>query len=558
MLTGVKISFTNNRPFLPEEKGKSNYVKKSWVFLFYILPFTFYFLPLNAIAQIPKFNSNSSAQATVYLDFDGHTVKGTSWNWDSVIHARPSGLKQAAITEIFNRVAEDYRIFNINITTDSAVFAKAPVARRIRVLITPTNKWYGEAGGVSFVGSFIWGDGTPSWVFSVPLQNNAKYIGEAASHEIGHTLGLQHQSSYNKKCELVTEYAEGSGDGEISWAPIMGNGYYHNLTTWNYGSSIAGCSVIQNDIEVISKGDSKAGIRTDDHANTQAAATAVTMSGSDFQATGMINTGTDKDVFKFVVAKSSTIHVRALPSHVATGNQGANLDIKLSLLKTTGDTIGRYNPPNLVSAIIDTNLLPGTYYIVVDGVANANITEYGSIGYYTIDGSIAQALPVTKLTLTGKVTGQQHLLNWAFEADEPVKDAIIEGATDGIHFTSLTTLQPQLNAFSYRPFGNGAMYYRVKMVTSRDERAYYSNILSLQYSTGATVTLLTNVVSSQIRVNVTTGYTYQLIDETGRLLAQGTLTGGTHDIAIGQGKKGLLFLKVYRQKEQHLFKLINQ
>ncbi|MEP7258943.1 MAG: hypothetical protein ABI687_11145 [Flavitalea sp.] len=133
MLTASKkISFSSACLFQTAEKAKSNCVRKSRVFPFYLIAFAFYFLPLDITAQTPKFNSNSSAQATVYLDFDGHTVKGTSWNWDSVIHARPSGLKQAAITEIFNRVAEDYRIFNINITTDSSVFAKAPVARRIR------------------------------------------------------------------------------------------------------------------------------------------------------------------------------------------------------------------------------------------------------------------------------------------------------------------------------------------------------------------------------------------------------------------------------------------
>src|SRR6478672_358995 len=94
--------------------------------------------------QIPLFNSNSAASATVYLDFDGQTVKGTGWNWDGPIYAKASGLSSRFITEIFNRSSEDFRIFNLNITTDSNVFKKAPTNKRMRVIITPSSKWYNE------------------------------------------------------------------------------------------------------------------------------------------------------------------------------------------------------------------------------------------------------------------------------------------------------------------------------------------------------------------------------------------------------------------------------
>ena len=77
-------------------------------------------------AQIPKLNSYPSAPAVLFLDFDGQLVRGTAWNWNGDINAQASGLSNTAITEIINRVAEDYRIFNLNITTDSTVYAAAP------------------------------------------------------------------------------------------------------------------------------------------------------------------------------------------------------------------------------------------------------------------------------------------------------------------------------------------------------------------------------------------------------------------------------------------------
>ena len=57
----------------------------------------------------------------------------------SICEAAP--LTDAQILEIFNRVSEDYRPFNVNITTDSVKFLAAPLTQRIRVIVTPTSSW---------------------------------------------------------------------------------------------------------------------------------------------------------------------------------------------------------------------------------------------------------------------------------------------------------------------------------------------------------------------------------------------------------------------------------
>src|SRR5687767_7433589 len=97
-------------------------------------------LQLFTEAQVPVLNSYPSASAVIFLDFDGHTVYGTSWNWSATpIVWASSVLNATQVTHVFNRVAEDYRPFNINITTDSTKFLPARADKRMRVLTTITS-----------------------------------------------------------------------------------------------------------------------------------------------------------------------------------------------------------------------------------------------------------------------------------------------------------------------------------------------------------------------------------------------------------------------------------
>ena len=158
-------------------------------------------------SQVTDLNSYPSAPSVIFLDFNGHALSGTMWNTNGAFTCNSSGLNDAPITEVFNRVAEDYRPFNINVTTNETKYNSAPYNRRMRVVITTSNSWYGSgAGGVAYINSFSWGDNTPCFVFSALLGYNTKNIAEAASHEAGHTFGLRHQSSYNSACVKLSDY----------------------------------------------------------------------------------------------------------------------------------------------------------------------------------------------------------------------------------------------------------------------------------------------------------------------------------------------------------------
>jgi hypothetical protein len=317
--------------------------------------------------------TTSSNAGVLFLDFDGHSVTGTNWNYIPTINCSPANLTTDAIFEIIDRVSNDYSPFNIVITTDEAVFNAASSTRRCRIIITESWEWYGQVGGVAYINSFANGSNNPAFVFSSLLTYNAKKIAEAVSHEAGHTLGLYHQARYDANCVLLSQYHSGIGDGETSWAPIMGVGYSKNLTLWHNGSNSQGCSVTQNDLQVIA---GVVGYKADDYSNSTAGA--AVLSGS---LNGVISSTTDIDFFSLNTAV--TRNVTAIPANVGTGNSGANLDILLKVYNSQGQLLHAVNDPASLSSSITIN--PGSYFVSVQSVANANTSNYGMLGLYSIN-----------------------------------------------------------------------------------------------------------------------------------------------------------------------------
>jgi hypothetical protein len=513
------------------------------------------FFSVTSYSQVPIFNNNITAAATVYIDFDGQVVKGSAWNWDGPINAEHCGLQTADMIEIINRVAEDFHIFNLNVTTDEAVYLKAPIGKRIRLIVTPTHEWYGHAGGVAFVNSFTWGDDTPAWVFTVLLDNNAKYIAEAVSHEVGHTLGLQHQSTYNRDCDLVSEYAEGKGDGETGWAPIMGVSYYRNYTTWTYGTSIEGCKVFQNDIGIISQGDNNVGLRNDDFGNTRTTASRLPVVESAFSTGGIINDAADKDFFKIQLARRSRLFVSANPVASGDNSSGSNIDVLLTLSRLNGEPIISANPKLSLSASLDTVLNAGTYYLSADGINNQNVSDYGSVGGYVLSGTVTpvpSSSPV--VLLSGSIRQNMHLLKWdALDRASLVK-TYLEQSFDGVRYLPITTVPLEANYFSQEPLVSGKVHYRLRMILA-DESVYFSDAVILSSNT---LSVLNTFVRDQVQVNSPGDYQYQLYDELGRLYQQGRVVKGLNTLPVNVSRSGLVLLKLWSKHEQITFKLIKQ
>ena len=388
-------------------------------------------------ANPPSLSSRPEARAVIYLDFDGESVSDPFWSAGTTIHAAAPDLTEAQIIQIWNHVKEDFAPFNIDVTTIASRYNEAPVNRRTRCIITPTDAASEGAGGVARLYSFSRaGTGTysstiPCWVFNTTV----KGIAEAISHEVGHTLGLQHDG----RLIPVEEYYEGHGTGDLSWAPIMGSGYEKNLTQWSKGE-YAQANQQEDDLALITSSVNGFGYSEDEAGATRSSAASLRAVDGIINQTGVIARSADIDFYAMNVPAGRII-VNASPASVAP-----NLDLSLELQDASGVVLASSNPEANASANLSLTVLPGTYFLRVAGSGRGDplgtgYTAYGSIGQYRLSGTLPaplQAPVITSLSSVSGVVGQAF--TYTLSADQqPTRYEITAGTLPlGLSLTSAT------------------------------------------------------------------------------------------------------------------------
>lgn len=368
-------------------------------------------------------HSKPGASKVIYLDFNGHVTSGTTWNSnftgganivtppysnDTTVTTAFSTTELNNIVSIWQRVAEDFAPFDVDVTTEDPgleALRKTTTSDTlfgVRVCIGGSSyDWYGAgAGGVAYLNSFVWNSDTPCFVFTDQLgSGNAKFTAEAASHEAGHTFNLSHDGRNSS----ATNAAEGYYEGHANWAPIMGVGYSKDVVQWSKGD-YAFANNTEDDAAMIS---SVTGYRADSHGDAIVNATA--LAGSSPVATGIIETRADADLFGFTTG-AGTVTVSASPAP-----NSPNLDIRLSLYDGSGNLHSSTSPTTL-GASLTTTLPQGTYYAAVEGVGTGDATtaynDYGSLGEFTLSASLAPVNgqpPVAVATVTSPTSGPAPL-----------------------------------------------------------------------------------------------------------------------------------------------------
>lgn len=442
-----------------------------------------------SLATIPALNSNESADAQIYLDFDGaaamtwgsfNATTTPAYDTDNNTAAF-SNSELENIQQIWARVSEMYSPFNVNVTTVDP--GNLNNQETVRIIIGGNGSWYGSAGGVAYLGAFYNSASNVGWVFPKMLANgNPKYTAEATAHEASHTFGLQHQSKYSGSTKSA-EYNPGTS----AKAPIMGNSYSATRATWWNGQSAVSSSTIQDDVSVLANSSNGFGYRTDDHGGTTGSASALDLDGGSASGSGIIEKLTDLDYFSFTTL-SGEITLSVAPAQYA-----GMLDAKITLVNSGGTTVAS-SDTSALGETINASVSAGTYYLIVASEGNA-----GDLGQYNITGSvIASADYVARPTgLTATASGGEVDLSWIDHADNETGFTIERSSNGGSSYTSIGTASANATTYTDSTATIGTSYkYRIKATGSAEDSAY-STVVSVNLladtPTGLTATSTSNI-----------------------------------------------------------------
>ncbi|HWI43287.1 MAG TPA: zinc-dependent metalloprotease family protein [Nocardioides sp.] len=297
------------------------------------------------------------------------------------------------VREVWARVAEDYAPFDVDVTTQQPAtgglvrtsLSDATYGTRVAFTGGAVQQAIcSSCGGIAWIGTF---DDTsasetrsPAWVFPSAIGNRAKFMAEAASHEAGHTLGLNHDGT------TATNGAYYSGTA--LWGPIMGSPYDSRVTQWSRGD-YARASNHEDDLAVITA--TGLPYRPDEAGQTTATAGGLTDAGS---ASGVVAGKGDQDWYA-VDDCTGTLTATATPAAV-----GPDLDIRLDLRDAAGTVLATSAPATAalgsgdLGAWLSVPRTGGPYYLAVSGGGSGaggasgwstgGYDAYGSLGAYRL------------------------------------------------------------------------------------------------------------------------------------------------------------------------------
>jgi hypothetical protein len=341
-------------------------------------------------------HSNPGASHRLYIDFDGYVddywepptiFVYTAWdpNGDG---ASFSEAELLWIQKIWYLTSEDFMPFNVDVTTEEP----GRGFDGMRCIVDGSGM---DEGGWAYVG--VWPE-SDSYCYSglwdtAPLDEQWIWIAQAASHEVGHTLGC---SDHGDDTE---GYYQGHGTGWTAWGVIMGWDS-DSLGVWDDGD-YPNPNHSDDSLAIITA-NAGAGYRADDHGSSTSTATPITLPlALELVAEGIIEQRTDVDYFAFYTSGGSVQFSINEDVVMAT----SNLDVLAKIHDASGAVLYEENPLWDIWASFDVTLAAGTYYLSIDGtgqdhpdglpVEGFGYSDYGILGYYSIYASGAASASCT-------------------------------------------------------------------------------------------------------------------------------------------------------------------
>jgi uncharacterized delta-60 repeat protein len=375
--------------------------------------------------QVPLLQSRPGMPAVIYIDFDGEVVSGSAWSV-TPINAPAARLTAAQITEVCQRVSRDFAPFTVNVTTDRSVYNAAPADRRTHCVVTDNDAAAPGAGGVAYLDSFT--NSNPAykicWSF---IDNDARNCAIVISHEVGHTLSLNHDGRVASGSLPRDEYYRGHGSGPTGWAPVMGVGYYQNLVQWSKGEYVR-ANNIENDLGIITAAN-RIPYLADDHGGT--AETASTLVNG-VPTSGLIERTAEEDWHEVLLGAGPQPVSLTLPV-------GTMLDTELKIFSDDGTLLQTVNPANELPTSTLLNFPSArTVFLSVSGTGKPEVlgtgySSYSSLGSYTlVAGTPDPVNPPPQVRVTAPANGAVVLPGSTIVIRATASDLNIDGAAGNV------------------------------------------------------------------------------------------------------------------------------
>ncbi len=323
-----------------------------------------------------------AAELLIFLDFDGAVVRPgngtaqgsfvTSPLVNGIRTCSPPNLTTEEKNTIIELVKDDFSPFNIQFTTEQSVYDAYPMADKQVCIVTTIPSVLGQPNFVSgvspFAGLTFRLNNNPCFVFASVYGNLLTEIAFTISHEVGHTMGLGHQSRYDQNCNFSSEYHSGFGTGPLSFVPIMGNSFGKRIINWfaqpclvtGYGFP----QIPQNDFVFLND---QVELKEDDFPNQTGGGRVVVAN----EINGILEQAGDIDFIRIVFGNAGPVTITS-----------ENIDIKATLYSPSGQLIAEYeNPDDTHVTIPSAN---GLKYLKIEAISNVNMSSQFMTGQYKI------------------------------------------------------------------------------------------------------------------------------------------------------------------------------
>jgi len=402
------------------------------------------------VTGLPLLHSDTNANTSIYLDFDGGSYNGTTYtSYDT--DGNPSTFSASEANDIllaWEDVSTYYAMFDVDVTTVKPDVLNVPTAW---IVLSGTNN-----SGNAIQGSytFSYNQTVATGLVGGGAVRNKPYV---LAHELGHIYGLQHQGEWDTTPLKTREYAWAvDGISSIMGSDTQGsvfNGW--TISTWSRSPSF-----FQDDATIIAaaileesgSGYTGDGYRQDDYGGNLLTptlyATALTENAGTWYTDGIIERLNDVDTFSFNWSGgyiSLDAHARAPVVSTTLFDYASSVALDIYVFDSSGTLVGYDDPTGPTDSQwgLDMNLAAGTYYVVLKG--HGDTADFGiyDLNISATTGSglsqpIIGSWDVAALVSENPSGDYVNNIILGLANDDPTSTSVVvDRSTDGVNWTQV-------------------------------------------------------------------------------------------------------------------------